>query len=92
MINLWVDSRTCQKNPVVTISSNINEVFRAVLDSLFFYYKKGFAGTKSAKSTKNANKHISDFFPLRCFIIRIKTLPFLCLFAYMRFLCLIKIS
>ena len=37
-------------------SSNVNEVIRAVLNSLFFYYcfflRKDFARTKSTKSTK----------------------------------------
>ena len=58
-------------------SSNINEVIKAVLNSLFFL-RKDFAHTKSTKSTKrhkytrakaqNANKRISDYFPLRCFL------------------------
>ena len=61
-------------------SSNINEVIKAVLN---FFLRKDFAHTKSTKSTKsikgtkqhkdtwakarNANKQISDYFPLRCF-------------------------
>ena len=77
------------------ISSNINEVIRAALNSLFFFYKKilhapkapkaskaskAQKSPKSIKSTKkhqkhkkhkkhiNANKRISDFFHLRCFL------------------------
>ena len=77
------------------ISSNINEVIRAVLNSLFFFYRKTLhapkvpkaskaskaqKSTKSTKRTKkhqkhkkhkkhiNANKQISDFFPLRYFL------------------------
>ena len=81
------------------ISSKINEVIRAVLNSLlfffFFFLQKDFARTKSTKSTKsikstkkhqkhqkhqqhqkhkkhekhiNANKRISDFFPLKFFL------------------------
>ena len=60
--------------------SNKNEVIRAVLNFLiFFYLRKDFARIKRTKSTKNknnkknkkyknANKRISDFFPLRCFL------------------------
>ena len=33
-------------------SSNINEVIRAVLNSLFFFYKKFWHAPKSIKSTK----------------------------------------
>ena len=67
-------------------SSNVNEVIRVALNSLFFL-RKDFARTKStkiAKSTKdatkqkheNANKQISDFFPFRFFYVH-----FLFLFA-----------
>ena len=52
MINLRVDSRTCQKNPVVTISSNINEVFRAVLKLFIFYDKKVSHAQKAQKAQK----------------------------------------
>ena len=39
-------------------SSNINEVIRAVLNSLFIYFflQKDFARTKSTKSTKKHKK------------------------------------
>ena len=40
---------------------------------------------KAHKKHKNANKQISDPLPLRCFLRAFKTLPFLFLFAYMRF-------
>ena len=33
-------------------SSNINEVIRAVLNSIFFFLQKDFVRTKSTKSTK----------------------------------------
>ena len=80
------------------VSSNINEVIRAVLNFLLFFYEKILHATKSTKSTKrhkdthtkaqkrelhalkapkrtkrhkdtqakaqNANKRISDYFPL----------------------------
>ena len=48
------------------ISSNINEVIRAVLNSLFFFLQKDFARTKSTKSiksiksTKKHQKHQKD--------------------------------
>ena len=57
-------------------SSDINDVIRAVLNSLFFYEKishapktqkaqKALKGTKSlGQKYKNANKRISDYFPL----------------------------
>ena len=47
-----------------TGSSNINEVIRAVLN-FFFFFTKRFC---EHKKHKNANKRISDFFPLRCFL------------------------
>ena len=66
------------------MSSNINEVIKAVLNFLYFFYKKishalkALKSIKSTKSTKrhkntwakaqNANKRISDYFPLRCFL------------------------
>ena len=37
-------------------SSNINEVIKAVLNSLFFL-RKDFAHTKSTKSTKSTKRH-----------------------------------
>ena len=63
-------------------SSNINEVIKAVLNS-FFYEKishaqkapKALKAPKTPKGTKiprqkhkNANKRISDYFPLGCFL------------------------
>ena len=55
-------------------SSNINEVIRAVLNSIYFFYKKILQALKALKGIKtprqkhkNANKQISDYFPLRCF-------------------------
>ena len=57
------------------ISSNVNEVISAVLNSLFFFLQKDFTRTKSTKSTKtprqkhkNATKRISDIFPHICFL------------------------
>ena len=61
-------------------SSNVNEVIRAVLKSFFFYEKishvlKALKAQKvrrhnqaKAQKHKNANKRISHFFPLRCFL------------------------
>ena len=63
---------TCQ-----SISSNINEVIKAVF---FFCEKishaqkaqkasKALKGTKTLRQKhKNANKRINDYFPLRCFL------------------------
>ena len=60
-----------------TISSNINEVIKAVF---FFCEKishaqkaqkasKALKGTKTLRQKhKNANKRINDYFPLRCFL------------------------
>ena len=61
-------------------SSNVNEVIKAVLNS-YFFLRKDFPHTKSTKSTKStkrhkytrekvqkANKQISDYFHLRCFL------------------------
>ena len=39
------------------ISSNINEVIRAVLNSLFFVLQKYFARVKSTKKHKKHKKH-----------------------------------
>ena len=66
---------------MVNLSSNIHEVIRAVLN--VFFLQKYFASTKSTKSTKrtktnkrhkdtqvkvqNANKRVSDYFPLDVF-------------------------
>ena len=69
-------------------SSNINEVIRAVLNSIFFFFykkisyalkaqkalkslkaPKALKGTKTLRQKhKNANKRISDYVPLRCFL------------------------
>ena len=46
-------------NKFTVISSNINEVIRAVLNSLFFFFfflQKDFARTKSTKKHKNLKK------------------------------------
>ena len=75
------------------VGGNVNEVIRAVLKPLFFLRKdfartkstKSTKSTKTTKSTKNAYKQVSDFFPLRYFFMRMETLPFLFLFAYMHF-------
>ena len=45
------------------VSSSINEVIRAVLNSLFFF-TKFFRTHKKHKKHKNENMRISDFFPL----------------------------
>ena len=37
----------------ITISSNVNEVIRAYLNSLYFFLQKDFPRTKSTKSTKS---------------------------------------
>ena len=43
------------------VSSNIDEVIRAVLNFLFsFFYKKILPATKSTKSTKKHQKHIKN--------------------------------
>ena len=65
----------------MTECSNINEVIRAVLNFLFLFYKKilhalkaqkapkALKGTKTLRQKhKNANKQISDYFPLTCFL------------------------
>ena len=64
----------------IMLSSDINEVITAVLNS-FFFLRKDFARTKSTESTKSTkrhkdtqakaqheNKQTSDYFPLRCFL------------------------
>ena len=58
------------------MSSNINEVIRAVLNFFFFFFYekilhalKALNGTKTlGQKHKNANKQISDYFPLRYFL------------------------
>ena len=78
-------------------SSNVNEVIRAVLNFFFFFtkrfrthqmHKKHQKHQKYKDATKqkhkNANKRISDFFPLDLFDAH-KMQPFLFWFAYMRF-------
>ena len=57
---------------VPDVSSNINEVITAVLNSFFFFLRKDFARTKSTNITKwhkdtqgktqNVNKRITGFF------------------------------
>ena len=59
-------------------SSNVNEIIRVVLNSSFFFTKRFYTHQKHQKHQKrkdatkqkhkNANKRISDFFPLRCFL------------------------
>ena len=56
-------------------SSNVIEIFRAVLNFFFFLTKKICTYQKHQKHQrhkdkkhKNANKQISHFFPLRCFL------------------------
>ena len=75
------------------ISSNVNEVIRAVLKSLFifFFFAKRFRSHKKHKKHKNANKRLSDFFPLHIFYAH-KTLPFLFLFAYVRFVLFVRVK
>ena len=58
----------------MNFSSNINEVIRAVLNSLYFFYEKICLHQKHQKAQRrnqakaqNASKRISDFVPLRCF-------------------------
>ena len=46
-------------------SSNINEVIKAVLNSLFFYLRKDFPRTKSTKSTKSTPKAVKGTKTLR---------------------------
>ena len=57
------------------MSSNINEVTRAALNSLFSHAQKALKAPKVlngiktlGQKHKNANKRISDYFPLRCFL------------------------
>ena len=46
-------------------SSNINEVIKAVLNSLFFFLRKDFPRTKSTKSTKSIPKALKGTKTLR---------------------------
>ena len=53
----------------MNVNSNVNEVITAVLNSLFFFYKKILHAQKAQKHEdatkqkhKNANKQISDCF------------------------------
>ena len=87
-----------------SVSSSVNEVIRAVLNLLFFLRKdltrtkstkapkapKAQKGQKSTKKHKNANKRISNFFPLRCFYAHKNTAFFVFVRLYV-FLCLIKL-
>ena len=82
------------RNFLDMVSSNVNEVIRAVSNLFIFYEKISCVQKhkdvtkqkrKKHKKHKNANKRISDFFPLRCFFKRVKTLSFLLLFAYVCF-------
>ena len=75
-----------------SVSSSINEVIRAVLNLLFFYEKilhaqKAQKAPKAQEVQKSTKTQISEkvtFSPSDVFM-RIKTLPFLFLFAYMCF-------
>ena len=69
---------------ILPINSNINEVIRAVLNLLIFFYEKISHASKAQKSNKSTkstkrhkdtqakaqhlNKRINDYFPLRCFL------------------------
>ena len=80
------------------ISSNVNEVIRTI-SNLYLFLRKDFASAKSTKTYKDAtkqkhkkhkkaNKRINDILPLK----RIKTLPFFFLFAYMRFVLVVRVK
>ena len=87
-------------------SSNVNEAITTILNSLFFFfYKKILHAQKAQKAQKtqktqkakdarkkhkNANKQISDFFPLDVFYAHKNTAFFVLLRLY-AFLCLIKL-
>ena len=71
----------------VPVSSDINEVIRAVLNFLFFF-TKGFCSHKKYKKHKNANKGISDFFHLRCFLCAQKH----CLFCFCLLICVFLLN
>ena len=80
------------------ISSNVNEVIRTI-SNIYLFLRKDLASTKSTKTYKDAikqkhkkhkkaNKRINDILPLK----RIKTLPFFFLFAYMRFVLVVRVK
>ena len=62
----------------IKFRSNINEVIKAVLNFLFFFYEKILHAPKAPKSTKrhkdnqakaqDVNRQISNYFALRCFL------------------------
>ena len=87
-----------KRNAKIPLSSNVNEVIGAISNLFIFFYEKishaqkAQKARKAHKKHKNANNRISDFFPLRCFFKRIKTMPFLFLFAYMRFVLFVRVK
>ena len=68
--------KNCNK---IHFSSNINDVIRVTLGSIFFFHEnilyalkalKALQGTKTLEQKhKNVNKQISDYFFLRCFLV-----------------------
>ena len=92
VLDLWLHETFGSKFPKTNFwspdqnftSSNVNEVIRTVLNSLFFFLRKDFARTKStkstestksrkaqpSKSTKSTKTKISEevTFSLRCFL------------------------
>ena len=84
------------------VSSNINEIIKAVLKSFFFYEHilhtlkalkalKALNGTKTLEQKhKNANKRIGDYFSLQMFFRSIfyfySLVSVLCLFVVVKFL------
>ena len=73
-------------------SSNVNDIIRAVLNLFIIFYVKILHAQQAEKAQnhKNANKRISDFFPLRCFLSEKKRylFVFVRLYAFCALLCL----
>ena len=74
------------------ISSNVNEVIRTI-SNLYLFLRKDFASAKNTKTYKDAtkqkhkkhkkaNKRISDFLPLRCFLSALNNALFLFVHLY----------
>ena len=80
----------CPAKMKITISNNVNEVIKAVLNFFIFFFAKRFLKHKKYKKHKkhkNANKRISDFSPLDVFYAHKNAafFVFVCLYSFCAF-------
>ena len=76
-LNIWQKHLTFKH---LTDSSNVNEVIKTISNFFIFYEK-----ILHAQKAENANKRMSNFLPLRCFLIAQKG----CLFCFRSLICVL---